>query len=77
MRKPCPRAIDFSEFCASRSAESSESTKRTGLPTTAANVVGYDADIEPDADGSYLRVDIDLQDDFSMNQTLSLFLTPA
>lgn len=30
--------------------------------------------IEPDADGSYLRVDIDLQDDFSMNQTLSLYL---
>jgi hypothetical protein len=35
----------------SKLADGADGTNYSGLPTTAASVVGYDADIEPDADG--------------------------
>jgi hypothetical protein len=35
----------------SKLADGTDGTSYSGLPTTAASVVGYDADIEPDADG--------------------------
>ncbi|HEV7399162.1 MAG TPA: hypothetical protein VGN84_02725 [Solirubrobacterales bacterium] len=35
----------------SKLADGADGTSYSGLPTTAASVVGYDADIEPDADG--------------------------